>query len=253
MLIYGHRGARGEAPENTLAGFRCAIEAGVPRVELDLRLSRDGALVVIHDEDLGRTTGVPGLVTTLSAAELARLDASHCFPGWPDPQPIPTITRVLEEFPQMEHLQLEVKPAAASEHPALVERLVTLFQRFGLHQRAVVTSFDQDLLAALRSAAPQIAIGLISDRSNPDPLQAAHALGAGLLILHWKLCSKERLEAAHALGMQVSAWTVNDEQQVRELHCRGIDSIVTDFPTRIGALARSLKPAPTQCRTPDAS
>ncbi|MCB1632181.1 MAG: glycerophosphodiester phosphodiesterase [Pseudomonadales bacterium] len=246
MLIYGHRGARGEAPENTLAGFRRAIDVGVTRVELDLRLSRDGELVVIHDESLSRTTGARGLVEHLSVAELMRLDARHGGPDWPDPQPVPTIARVLEEFPELEHLQLEIKPVAAPERTRMVDRLVALFRDFDLQQRATVTSFDRELLLALRDNAPQVPIGLVSDRSRPEPLGLAQALGAGLLVLHWKLCVEKRLRAAHALGMQVSAWTVNDEARVRQLYQLGVDSVVTDYPARIAAFVRALTEASVQ-------
>lgn len=246
MLIYGHRGARGEAPENTLAGFRRAIDVGVTRVELDLRLSRDGELVVIHDENVSRTTGARGLVEHLSVAELMHLDARQGGPDWPEPQPVPTMVRVLEEFPELEHLQLEVKPVAAPERARMVERLVALFRDFDLRHRATVTSFDRELLLALRDSAPQVPIGLVSDRGRPEPLELARALGARLLVLHWKLCVEKRLRAAHTLGMQVSAWTVNDEVRVRQLYQLGVDSVVTDYPTRIAAFMRTRPEASVQ-------
>ncbi|MBP9035335.1 MAG: glycerophosphodiester phosphodiesterase, partial [Pseudomonadales bacterium] len=130
MLIYGHRGARGEAPENTLAGFHRALAAGASRVELDLRLSSDGELVVIHDETVNRTTDGRGLVAHKSVAELARLDARRAGPDWPDPQSVPGIARVLEEFPELEHLQLEAKPVDAASRGLMAGRLVALFRDF---------------------------------------------------------------------------------------------------------------------------
>lgn len=253
MLIYGHRGARGEAPENTLAGFRRALEAGVTRVELDLRLARDGELVVIHDESVARTTGARGLVEHLSAAELARLDARRAGPDCADPQPVPTIARVLEEFPGLQHLQLEAKPVGAAQRALMAERLAALFRDFDLGERAVVTSFDRELLAALHALEPGIPLGLVSDRSRPDPLPVAMALGARLVVLHWKLCSEQRVRAAHALGLQVSAWTVNDDVRVRRLHQLGLDSLVTDYPTRVAALARSLTAPAAQRSSREAS
>lgn len=253
MLIYGHRGARGEAPENTLAGFRRALEAGVTRVELDLRLARDGELVVIHDESVARTTGARGLVEHLSATELARLDARRAGPDCADQQPVPTIARVLEEFPGLQHLQLEAKPVGAAQRALMAERLAALFRDFDLGERAVVTSFDRELLAALHALEPGIPLGLVSDRSRPDPLPAALALGAQLVVLHWKLCSEQRVRAAHALGLQVSAWTVNDDVRVRRLHQLGLDSLVTDYPTRVAALARSLTAPAAQRSSREAS
>ncbi len=253
MLIYGHRGARGEAPENTLAGFRRALAAGVTRVELDLRLSRDGELVVIHDESVARTTGARGLVEHLSAAELARLDARRGGPDCADPQPVPTIARVLEEFPELQHLQLEAKPVGAAQRALMADRLAALFRDYDLGERAVVTSFDRELLAALHALAPALPLGLVSDRSRPDPLPTATTLGARVVVLHWKLCSEQRVRAAHALGLQVSAWTVNDDVRVRRLHQLGVDSLVTDYPTRVAALARSLTDAAAQRFSREAS
>jgi glycerophosphoryl diester phosphodiesterase len=237
MLIYGHRGARGEAPENTLAGFRRAIEAGAPRVELDLQLSSDGELVVIHDETVNRTTDGRGLVAHKSVAELARLDARRGGPDWPDPQPVPTIVRVLEEFPGLEHLQLEAKPVDAPGRALMADRLAALFRDFDLFARATVTSFDRELLRAVRAADARIPLGLVTDRTRPEPLKTALALGARLLVLHWKLCTAKRVQSAQAAGLEVSAWTVNDDAEARRLHALGIDSIVTDFPTRMIALA----------------
>ena len=250
MLIYGHRGARGEAPENTLAGFRRAIEAGAPRVELDLRLSRDRELVVIHDESVNRTTGGRGLVAHKSAAELARLDARRGGPDWPEPQPVPTIARVLEEFPELAHVQLEAKPVDAAHRALMAERLAVLFRDFELYARATVTSFDRELLQAVRATDPRIGLGLVTDRTRPEPLATALALGARLLVLHWKLCTAKRVQAAQAAGLEVSAWTVNEDAEVRRLYALGVDSVVTDHPTRMvavlhGLLAAGAAPAAT--------
>ncbi|MBP8925575.1 MAG: glycerophosphodiester phosphodiesterase [Pseudomonadales bacterium] len=243
MLIYGHRGARGEAPENTLAGFHRALSAGVTRVELDLRLSRDEQLVVIHDDTVNRTTNGRGAVAQLSAQALARLDARRGAPACPTPQPVPTIARVLEEFPQIVHFQLEAKPVSATQRVFMAERLALLFAEFQLHQRATVTSFDADLLRELGASAARIPRGLISDRTRPDPLKLALELKVELLVLNWKLCTAARIASAHASGIRVSAWTVNDEKVAQRLHAHGIDSIVTDYPTRMMALSLSLQDA----------
>jgi glycerophosphoryl diester phosphodiesterase len=250
VLIYGHRGARAEAPENTLAGFRRSIDAGAPRVELDLRLSRDAELVVIHDETVNRTTDGRGLVAHKSAAELAGLDARRGGADWPDPQPVPTIARVLEEFPELAHLQLEAKPVDAGNRALMAARLAALYRDFALYERATVTSFDTGLLRAVGAADPRIPLGLVTDRTRPDPLKTARALGVRLLVLHWKLCTARRVDAAHEAGLDVSAWTVNEDAELRRLYALGVDSAVTDHPTRMVALLRRLlSGAPAAART----
>ena len=108
-------------------------------MDLDLRLSSDEQLVVIHDETVSRTTDGRGLVAHRSVAELARLDARRAGPAWPDPQPVPTIARVLEEFPELQHLQLEAKPVDAGSRALMAGRLAALFRDFDLHERATVT------------------------------------------------------------------------------------------------------------------
>ena len=104
-LIYGHRGAKGEAPENTLASFQQCLTHGVTRCELDLHLSRDGELMVIHDPTLNRSTGRRGKVVEHEAAELVGYDARQGGPGWKIPCPIPTLAALFEQCP-FEHWQL---------------------------------------------------------------------------------------------------------------------------------------------------
>lgn len=236
MLIYGHRGARGEAPENTLGGFRHALAHGVVRVELDLHLARDGELVVIHDATLARTTDGRGRVARHSSAELARLDARRGGPPWPQPEGVPTLARLLEECPGFLHYQLECKPANSTERVQIAERLATLYREHALYTRASVTSFDPQLLTAVSDADPRIPLGLVCERARPEPLAAARARGVGLLVLHFRLCTATRIATAHAAGLQVSAWTVNDPELALELGARGVDSIVTDFPSRLARL-----------------
>ncbi len=112
-LLYGHRGARGEAPENTLASFQRCLAQGVTRCELDLHLSRDGQLMVIHDPTLRRTTGRRGKVSHYDAAELQHMDARHGGPSWPQPCPIPTLAELFEQC-AFEHWQLEVEERFAN-------------------------------------------------------------------------------------------------------------------------------------------
>ena len=125
-LIYGHRGARAEAPENTLPSFRKALEAGVTRVELDLHLSADQQLVVIHDPTLKRTTGLRGKVAQHTAAELSRIDARFGLPGWKTPCAIPTLAQLLQQCPEIEHYQLEVKSGSERQSRIVLDAIATL-------------------------------------------------------------------------------------------------------------------------------
>lgn len=238
MLIYGHRGAAGEAPENTLAGFRRAVEAGVLRVELDIHLSRDEQLVVIHDPTLGRTTNGRGRVRATDAATLQALDARRGGPGWPTPQGVPTLAQVVDSCPEIRHYQFECKTPRVRDRRLMALRLAGFYEARGLYARATVTSFDVEILRVIRRVDPRIPLGLAAEHARPDPVKLGRSLGVHMLALGWTLCTAARIRAAHEAGLEVSAWTVNDRERGRELASRGLDSLITDLPSALAALGR---------------
>lgn len=229
-LIYGHRGAKGEAPENTLASFRHCLEQGVHRCELDLHLSRDGQLMVIHDPTLKRTTGRRGKVVEHDAAELVGFDARAGGPGWPQPCPIPSLEELFEACP-FEHWQLEVKSASRERAARTVKAIDELTRRFGLQDKVTVTSSSRAVLRALLAHAPQLSRGLVAEYAWLDPLKVARHYGCQLLALNWTLCTPERLLRAQRQGLHVSVWTVNEASLMRRLADFGVDSLITDFPS----------------------
>jgi len=132
MRIIGHRGARREAPENTLAGFRHLRALGIDHVELDVRLSRDNQLVVLHDTTVNRTTNGKGAVREMTAAELGALNAAANFSGWNDSTPVPLLRDVLAEWNDLESIQLEVKTTAIADLRIIAAALVQLINdKFG--------------------------------------------------------------------------------------------------------------------------
>ena len=228
-LIYGHRGAKGEAPENTLASFRKCLEHGVTRCELDLHLSRDNELLVIHDPTLKRTTGRRGKVAEHSAEELCSYDARLGGPGWPQATPIPTLAQLFEQCP-FDHWQLEVKSASRERASRTVKAIHALTGRYGLADKVTVTSSSRVVLRALRHWAPELSRGLVAEYAWLDPLKVAKQYGCDLLALNWTLCTPERLLKAQQLGLHVSVWTVNEPALMRRLADFGADSVITDFP-----------------------
>lgn len=241
-LLYGHRGARGEAPENTLAGFRRCLEDGVNRCELDLHLSRDGELMVIHDPTLERTTGHWGSVGDLDASELVRLDARMDGPGWPHPCPVPRLADLFEAC-DFEHWQLEVKSTSPSRARRLVETLMALVQAHGLLERVTLTSSSPAVLEARQALAPVLSAGLVAERWR-GTLERAARYDCQLLALKKTLCSPERLAQARAAGLHVSVWTVNEPDEMRCLAAMGVDSLITDQPAlAVRTLAGAGRPA----------
>lgn len=228
-LIYGHRGAKGEAPENTLVGFKQCMEHGVKRCELDLHLSKDGELMVIHDPTLKRTTGRRGKVVEHDAEELTQYDARHGGPGWKQPCPIPRLSELFEQC-AFEHWQLEVKSASRVRAARSVLAIRALAERYGLIDKVTVTSGSREVLRALNRLTPELACGLVAEYDWLDPLKVAKQYGCQLLALKWTLCTPERIAKARQQGLHVSVWTVNEPALMRRLADFGVDSLITDYP-----------------------
>lgn len=228
-LIYGHRGAKGEAPENTLTSFRRCLERGVRRCELDLHLSQDGELMVIHDPTLKRTTGRRGKVSEHDAQELMTYDARLGGPGWVQPCPIPRLAELFEKC-DFEHWQLEVKSASRVRAERMVLAIRELAERYELLRKITVTSSSRTVLRALERLTPDLSRGLVAEYAWLDPLKVAKNYGCDLLVLNWTLCTPERLLKAQQQGLHVSVWTVNEPALMRRLADFGVDSLITDFP-----------------------
>lgn len=231
MIVYGHRGAKGEAPENTLPGFIHAYRHGIRHFELDLVLSKDGKPVLVHDLSVDRTTGQKGIISKYTAAELAAMDARRNTSSWPRPTGIPSLDDLLDQFDDLEHLQLEVKKDNRHRLNILCNRLTEVIQHRNLYQTAAITSSDTWFLKEIRRRNKNIRIGLVTERKFPRPITMASRLGCEYLCINWKLCSKELVEQAHRRGMHVSAWTVNRIHDMLQLEEMGVDSIITDYPT----------------------
>lgn len=230
MLIYGHRGARAEAPENTLPSFAKALEAGVTRVELDLHLSADNQLVVIHDPTLQRTTGIKGKVASLNADKLTGIDARYGLQDWPEPCPIPTLEQIFQTFPQFEHYQLEVKSGSRSQARPVLEAIVELVDRYQLQDKVVITAASRHLLRYARDSSCPLPTGLVEEYGLLDPVRSAVRYQCQFLALSWKLCTPARVAQAQRHGLHVSVWTVNEPELMLKLRDMGVDSLITDVP-----------------------
>ena len=215
-VIYGHRGAKGEVPENTLASFQQCLKHGVRRCELDLHLSRDGELMVIHDPTLKRTTGHRGKVVEHDAAELVTYDARRGGPSAVTPCPIPRLEELFQHC-DFEHWQLEVKSASKVRSARMVKAIAELAERYQLTDKVTVTSSSREVLGALQRLTPHLQRGLVAEYAWLDPLKVAKHYGCHLLALNWTLCTPERLLKAQKQGLHVSVWTVNDAALMRRL------------------------------------
>lgn len=205
----------GVEPENTLRSFIRAEQAGMDAIELDLHLSKDGALVVMHDADVDRTTGGNGPIADKTLAELRELDAG-------DGERVPVFEEVLDAV--RAPLQAEIKDVAAAR--ALAE----VMRRRDLVQRVEVSSFHDDAIAEIATLVPGVRTVLIASRWGADVVDRAKAVGAASLALNIRRLTLETVEHAHGEGLQVIGWVVNTQDHLRLVRALELDGATTDFP-----------------------
>ena len=229
--IVGHRGARGEAPENTAAGFQVAMEAGVTEIELDVRLSRDGHLIVVHDANVTRTTGERGKAHHYTLSQLEVLDARRNTPGWHSPLGIPSLREVLDLCGPSMRFQFEVKGADRVILHRLAHQLVDFINQRQMNDRVVVTSSHTGFLRMLGTMTAHIERGYVAEYRYQQPTRRAVALGCTWLMPRHTLVTPALMRRARRRNLKVSTWTVNDLTRAERMVELGVDGIITDFPT----------------------
>jgi glycerophosphoryl diester phosphodiesterase len=226
-LVYGHRGTRLGAPENTLRAMQRAVDQGADGIELDVRLCGSGEVIVLHDADLKRVAGVPIAVTAATLADLRGIDVGE---GERVPLLDDAMALVLAAG---RLLNIELKPDVPNPQ-ALVERVAArvLARPAAEHEAIVVSSFSARMCRALAAALPRVAIGFLFDHA-PDELPA----GIAAVHPHQALADAEAISRCRAQGLAVNVWTVNDPERARALASAGADGLITDdVPLVLGAL-----------------
>ena len=229
--IVGHRGARGEAPENTAAGFQVAMEAGVTEIELDVRLSRDGHLIVVHDANVTRTTGERGKAHHYTLSQLEVLDARRNTPGWHSPLGIPSLREVVDLCGPSMRFQFEVKGADRTILHRLAHQPVDFINQRQMNDRVVVTSSHTGFLRMLGTMTAHIERGYVAEYRYQQPTRRAVALGCTWLMPRHTLVTPALMRRARRRNLKVSTWTVNDLTRAERMVELGVDGIITDFPT----------------------
>lgn len=235
-LIIAHRGASAVAPESTRAAIRAAVEAGADMVELDIQMTRDGRLVIFHDERLERTTTGSGRVGAASYAELARLDAGSWFHPRFAGERIVLARQALRLAPRRIGVNLELK--RTSTRRALLDRVRRLIRREPHKTRLLISSFDVGLLEPLQDVS--VALALLTHQAADASLRQAIRLGCRAWHPLHTLVTPRRIARAHAHDLRVHVWTVDDPRRARTLLRWGVDGIFTNDP---GRLIRAVKPS----------
>ena len=227
LLVIAHRGASADAPENTRAAILAAARAGASMVELDVQVTRDGRLVVFHDENLRRTTDGTGRVRALPYARLKRLDVGSWFHPRFAGERILLVSQVFRLVPQTMRINLELKRTRASR--LLVRQLRRILRRQSC-RRLLVSSFDERLLQRL--AFTRLPLALICRRHPDRSLRQAIRLGCAAWHPFHALVTPRRVAHAHAAGLAVHAWTVDHPKAARRMRRCGVDGIFTNDPAR---------------------
>ncbi len=229
MLVLAHRGYSSKAPENTMAAFELALQKGSHGLELDVHLSKDGEVVVIHDHVLDRTTNGTGLVEEHTFAELRQLDAGAWFAPEFEGERIPTLDQVCE-LVKGKNLLLNVEMKAALGFEKLNERLVQVLTSHGVEEQVIVSSFKHNSLAHLKQIRPELRTGILYNAALVDPWVYAKSIGASALHPYYLGIIPDIVAGAQQNGMLVNTWTVDSPADVQRMITARVDSIITNKP-----------------------
>lgn len=231
-VIFAHRGASAHAPENTLAAFELAVEQGADAVELDVKLSADGHVIVIHDATVDRTTGARGRVKDMPLAQLRELEAGGFFAEKFRGEKIPTLEEVFETVGKKTFINVELTNYnTPRDH--LVESVCILVKKFGLQNRVLFSSFLPGNLAAARRYLPEAPTGLLALSGVLGLWARSFGFAFGkydALHPNRKNATPQQVYFAHRLGKRIHVWTVNEEADLRRLFKWGVDGVFTDDP-----------------------
>ena len=231
-IIFAHRGASAHAPENTLAAFELALAQGADGIELDVKLSADGHVVVIHDPTTDRTTGARGRVKDLSLAELRGLNAGSFYSANFSAEKIPMLEEVFEAFGKKIFINVELTNYnTPRDH--LVESVCMLVKKFNVQKHVMFSSFYASNLSKARSYLPEVPCGLLAFNGLLGAWARSFGFAFGkYAALHPYLrdVTPQQVQRVHRLKGRVHVWTVNAEEDMRRLFGWGVDAIFTDDP-----------------------
>ena len=242
-LVIGHRGAMGYAPENTLFSFEEAIRRGADLIELDVQLSADGEVVVMHDTSVDRTTDGTGLVRDLPWKKIKTFDAGAWYGPDCAKQYVPSLGEVIDHFRKRKSTKqhavgfiVELKMVRGSGG-SLADAVISLLRREDFLDRCCLISFDAAALQEVRAAHTTIPTGLLfSEDTEEGRLVQAKAIGVHALFPRKTWVSSEGVAAAHKAGLAVSTWTANTKNEMKRMITCGVDAVATNFPDRLRAL-----------------
>ena len=229
--VIAHRGASKSAPENTLAAFAKAFEQGTRWIEFDVSLLGDGTPVVIHDAHLDRTTNRKGPLTDLAIADLARIDAGSWFSTLYRGEPVPTLTQTMDLIDRMDlYANLEMKLHRGDPDHMADQIAEELTRRKWATKRIIVSSFEHEVLHALRARLPEQPIAALWTEPAEDWAETLTDLNAAAMHINYRALTTDLLRKARAQGVDLRVYTINRPELMESFRRLGLTSVITDHP-----------------------
>ncbi|MBM7660910.1 glycerophosphoryl diester phosphodiesterase [Bacillus mesophilus] len=229
--IFGHRGAAGTHPENTMISFQEVEKLGGDGIELDVQLSKDGVVVVIHDEKLDRTTTGEGWVKDHTLKELRRLDASYKFPELGVCK-IPTLDEVFNwALSNSLSINVELKNSLVP-YEELEAKVIALIRTYRYENRVIISSFNHHSLKECHKLAPDISLAVLYGEPLMEPWEYAKNIGANSIHPQHRVATDEIITKSQQNGIPVRPYTVNNPRDMKRLFSVSCDALITDYPKR---------------------
>ncbi|WP_315906025.1 glycerophosphodiester phosphodiesterase [Priestia koreensis] len=234
LIIYAHRGYSGRYPENTMAAFKAAYETDAQGIELDVQLTKDGEVVIIHDEKIDRTTNGTGYVKDYTYEELSKFDAGSWFDPSFTNERIPRLESFLkwvteQDKPMMINLELKTD---LFDYQGIEQKVLTLNEKAGLKQRIIISSFNFDTLKRVRELDKDIAIGVLFEGIDEEKIGQARSIHAEALHCDQSFAlSKSGVEAIEQ-GLNLRVYTVNNHEDFGPLQTANVQIVMTDYPEK---------------------
>ncbi len=244
ILNLAHRGARMQAPENTLPAFRLAAELGADGIELDAQLSKDGVAVIMHDFTLDETTNGHGRVSDFTLSELKALDAGSHFSAEFAGTPIPTLEEVFAALGPVLLINVELKTDSLGDK-GLEAEVIRLIENFNLQDRTMLSSFNPFALRRAYRINPKIKRGYLWASDLPWLVRSKifrPLTHADMYHPQWDVLTAEMVKREHARHKLVNIWTCNEENDMRRMIDFGVDTIMTDYPDRLRQVLNDTTP-----------
>ena len=235
-LNIGHRGFSGLYPENTMLSFQKALKAGVDGFEFDTHLTKDGEIVVIHDEKIDRTTNGTGFVKDYTYEELKQFDASSVFAGQYGINHIPTLREYFELTKGMDLMtNIELKNSIIW-YDGMEEKVIAMIREYGVEEQIVLSSFNHYSIMKCKKLAPELKCGFLDSSWLVNPGEYTKSRGVECYHPSFRSLDEATVAEVHSHGIEINTWTVNETEDIQRMFDLGVHSVITNFPDRVNAV-----------------